>query len=250
MHPNKITCTPIYRQPQEIRDEALLKLMELDALERSGQWVDDASLFLKKGGSFSHRELEEGSFKVCTQKASCFMANLVSPSRQKASPEERLLMSGRGLLLSLLAHAWLWTRPKVLDDKGDPVAFEERRVLAPQAILDFLGEVRAHKVSCTYKEIWKFLMTVQEIPLHEDTSKWNATGVIACLRWDRSHNERNGGPWCYCRLEKDLFPPPYHEVCATNSPNLGVARRFSHWLFGDNSKEEKITGCKAEMTKA
>jgi hypothetical protein len=209
MHPSRRLCAPVYFGPQTIRDSALKKL---NALEISQQWVDDSTIFLNEDGSFSHKVIKEGSFKVHTQKVSLFMANLFSLSKT-SKEEQRLYNARRRLLVSLLAHAWLWGRPRVLDNRGNPVAFEERRVLAPQDILDFLGKVRARKASCTYKEIHDFLVHMQEVALHEDTSKWNITGVIACLRWDKSHNLHNGGPWCSCRLEKKGLPPPYHEVC-------------------------------------
>lgn len=138
----------------------------------------------------------------------------------------------------------------MFDNEGNPVAFGERRVLAPQYILDFLSSIRARKDRCIYERIRKFLEGLETVPLHEDTSKWNITGIIACLRWDRSHNLHNREPWCYCRLEKYLSPPPYHEICLTNSPNLGVVRRFRYWLLGGNSKEGKRVGYKAEMTKS
>jgi hypothetical protein len=179
------------------------------------------------------------------------MANLVCSPGDKVSPEEqRLHLGRRQLVVSLLAYAWLWGRPKVLDNRGNPVAFEKRRVLAPQAILDFLDKVRAGKASCTDEEIRNFLLKVPEVHLHEDTSKWNVTGLIACLRWDKSHDLHDGGPWCSCRLERDLFPPPYGEVFPTKSPNFGVAGQLRHWLFCGNSKEEKRAGCEVEMPKA
>jgi hypothetical protein len=249
MHPNKLSCAPIYFGPQEIRKAALIKLETLEALKLHRQWIGDSILFLNKDGSFSHKVTEEASFKARTQKASFFIANLFSSPGYKTSPkEQRLYVAQRQLLVSLLAHAWLWGRPKVLDNEGNYVAFEERQVLAPQNILDFLGRVQ--EGSCTYKETQKFLENAPAIFLHEDTSKWNIMGVIACLRWDKSHDLHDGGPWCSCRLERDRFPPPYHEVCLNKGPNLGVVRRFRHWLIHSNSKEEKRAGCESEMAKA
>ncbi|KAI3561733.1 hypothetical protein IWW34DRAFT_825353 [Fusarium oxysporum f. sp. albedinis] len=217
MHSRKRLCAPIYFEPQTIKDSALKKLDALQSLERSQEWVDDSTIFLNEDGSFSHEVIEEGSFNARTQKVSLFMAKLFSSPRSEDSKEElRLRRARRRLLVSLLAHAWLWGRPRVLDNSGNPVPFDGRTVLDPQAILNFLAAVRARKASCTYEEIRKFLeVDVQEVALREDTSKWNITGVIACLRWDKSHNLRDGGPWCSCRLEKKDLPPPYHEACRT-----------------------------------
>ncbi|KAH7199065.1 uncharacterized protein B0J16DRAFT_360625 [Fusarium flagelliforme] len=210
MRSSKTFCAPIYREPSEIREFALQWLDTLGNTELSRRWVDSSIIFLNKDGSFSLNVIEENSLKARTQKASLFMANLVCPPGCKALPEEQRLHLARcRLLVSLLAHAWLWGRPRVLDHKGSPVAYENRQVLSPQQILDFLGKFRASKASCTDKEIREFLVKVPQVSLHEDTSKWNTTGVIACLKWDRSHDLHNGGPWCSCRLEKYSSPPPY-----------------------------------------
>lgn len=242
MHPKKITCTPIYIEPQDMKNAAF---EALKALRLCRQWVDNSTLLLNKDGSFSHKAIKEGSFKVRIQKASFSLGILLSSSRYKTLPEERRLhIGGRQLLISLLAHAWLWGRPKVLDKEGNLVAFEKRQVLAPQAILDFLS-----KATYTYQEIWKFLAEIKTVPLHKDTSKWNLIGVIACLRWDRSHNQPHGGPWCCCRLEKYSFPPPYYEVCPTKSLNIGAAGRFRNWLLYGNIKKGRRAGYKAEMAK-
>lgn len=108
MHPNKISCTPVYIHPKKVKEEAFIKLAELEALELSGRWVDDSTFFLNENGSFSHKVIEEGSLKARTQKASFLMANLVSSPERKASSEiQKLHIVGRGLLVALLAHAWL-----------------------------------------------------------------------------------------------------------------------------------------------
>jgi hypothetical protein len=239
MHLSKRACAPVYFGPEIIRDSALKKLKALKDLKSSGQWVDDSTIFLNRDGSFSHRVIEERSFRVCTQKVSLFMARLISASGSEAATEEqRLRNARRRLLVSLLAHAWLWGRPKVLDNRGNPVAFEDRRVLAPQDILNFLDRVRAGTASFTHEEVCGFLVDdAQEVALHEDMSKWNLRGVIACLRWDKAHNLRDGGPWCSCRLERKGLPPPYDEVCPT---------KISLW----RSTEGKTLGCEVEMPKA
>jgi hypothetical protein len=220
MHPSKRLCAPIYFEPQIIKDSALKKLKAIENLKLTQQWINN-SIYLNEDGTFSHQVLEERSVQVYTQKASLRIATLFSLLGSKDSKEaprlqQRLHSARRQLLVSLLAHAWLWGRPKVLDNKGNLVPFEKRRVLAPQDILNFFMKVRSHEASYTYKEVWEFLdKGIQEVALYKDTSKWNATGVIACLRWDKSHNLHNGGPWCSCRLERKL-PPPYQEVSLTN----------------------------------
>ncbi|KAH7201253.1 hypothetical protein DER44DRAFT_869787 [Fusarium oxysporum] len=231
MHLRKRLCAPIYFGPGIIKDSAKMKLNALENLKLSQEWVDN-STFLNEDGSFSHQVLNERSVQVYTQKASLLITTLFSSLGSKDSneaprlQEQRLRSARRQLLVSILAHAWLWGRPKVLDNKGNLVPYEKRRVLAPQDILNFFIKVRAHEASYTYKETWEFLdKGIQEVALPEDTSKWNAIGVIACLRWDKSHNLHSGGPWCSCRLEKKL-PPPYQEVPLNNSLAWSVDKKL------------------------
>jgi hypothetical protein len=225
MYSNKIFCAPIYRDYEHIRHAALRVLKDLGALEDSKlpQWVDASTIFLNKDGSFSPEMIDKRSFRgralEVSQKASLFMVNLFSSQRFKASEEEeqRLHHARRRLLVSLLAHAWLWERPNVLDNHGNPVAFKDRRVLAPEDILKFLSNTRVHTARCGCKDVGDFLKKVRDVSLREDTSKWNMMGVVACLRWDKSHNVYAEGPWCSCRFEKEPFPPSYHEVCLTKN---------------------------------
>jgi hypothetical protein len=227
MYPSKIYCAPIYRDYKQIRQAAQDALEDLEAPEDSKlrQWVDTSTIFLNKDGSFSPEMIDKRSFRgralEVSQKASLFMVNLFSSQRFKASEEEeqRLHHARRRVLVSLLAHAWLWGRPNVLDNHGNPVAFKDRRVLAPEDILKFLSNTRVHTARCGCENVQDFLEKLQDVSLHEDTSKWNMMGVIACLRWDKSHDLYEDGPWCSCRLKKELFPPPpsYHEVCLTKN---------------------------------
>jgi hypothetical protein len=223
MYSSKISCAPIYRDYKQIRQAAQDALEDLEAPEVSKlrQWVDTSTIFLNKDGSFALKMIDEGSFRVRTLKASLFMVNLFSSLSLKASEEEeqRLHHARRRVLVSLLAHAWLWGRPNVLDNHGNPVAFKRRRVLAPKDILEFLSDTRVHTADCRCKNVRAFLETVQGVSLHEDTSKWNMMGVVACLRWDKLHNLYAEGPWCSCRLQKELHSPPpsYHEVCLSKN---------------------------------
>jgi hypothetical protein len=74
-----------------------------------------------------------------------------------------------------------------------------------------------------------FLETVREVPLLDDTSKWNVMGVTACLWWDKLHDLK-GGIWCSCCIDPGLigaidlareplppyqeaYLPPYYQVC-------------------------------------
>jgi hypothetical protein len=238
MQPNKIACAPIYIEPEQMREKAS---NALKALKHCGQWIDDSTLLLNEVGSFSHKAMEDDSFKVRTQKASFFLANLVSPPGYTVKPEEqRVYIGGRRLLISLVAHAWLWARPEVLDSKGNPVNVEKRRVLAPQEILDFLGSLRPCKDGCTYDKISSFVESLSVVSVHGDTSKWNLTGVIACLKWDKAHDLHNGGPWCSCRLRKKKnFPPSYHDIYTTQRRMGGVVHRFRHWLIHGPTKDRK-----------
>ncbi|EWZ78177.1 hypothetical protein FOXG_20916 [Fusarium oxysporum f. sp. lycopersici 4287] len=214
MRPNKGACAPVYFEPQIIKDSALTKLDALENNQSSLQWVDGSAIFLKEDGSFSDLLIEEGSLRVRTQQAFLSMARLFS---SRGKEEQTLHHARRRLLVSLLAHSWLWGRPKVLDTEGNPVAFKERRVLDPQNILNFLAQVRARKESCTYDKVKDLLLQAEDIALHKDMSKWNITGVIACLRWDKSHDIPGEGPWCSCRLKKKGPPPPYHEALQTKT---------------------------------
>jgi hypothetical protein len=225
MYSNKIFCAPIYRDYEHIRHAALRVLKDLEALEDSKlpQWVDASTIFLNKDGSFSPEMIDKRSFRgralEASQKASLFMVNLFSSQRFKASEEEeqRLHHARRRLLVSLLAHAWFWERRKVLDKDGNPVAFKNRKVLAPKDILQFLSDTRVHTSRCRCENVRDFLEKLQEVSLYKDTFKLNMMGVIACLRWDKAHNLSVEGPWCSCRLEKESFPPSYHEVCLTKN---------------------------------
>lgn len=251
MRRSKELCAPIYLTPQEVKISALNKLEALEALSLNRQWVDNSAIFLRKDGTFSHEVAKRGGLQTHIQTAYLSVASFISPPGYQDSPEEeRLRNARRQLLVSILAHAWLWGRPKVLDNQGNLVAFEKRPVIAPQDILDFFDRVRAHEASYTYEEIQKFLFNAQEVPLHLDKSKWNITGFFACLRWDNLHNLRRvGGPWCSCRMEKDCYPPPYYNNSLTKGPYLGLAQRLGHWLLRGN-KERGRAGCQAEMTKA
>ncbi|KAJ0134782.1 Uncharacterized protein HZ326_22167 [Fusarium oxysporum f. sp. albedinis] len=240
MRRSKELCAPIYLTPQEVKISALNKLEALEALSLNRQWVDNSAIFLRKDGTFSHEVAKRGGLQTLIQTAYL----------SKKKDYEMLRNARRQLLVSILAHAWLWGRPKVLDNQGNLVAFEKRPVIAPQDILDFFDRVRAHEASYTYEEIQKFLFNAQEVPLHLDKSKWNITGFFACLRWDNLHNLRRvGGPWCSCRMEKDCYPPPYYNNSLTKGPYLGLAQRLGHWLLRGN-KERGRAGCQAEMTKA
>jgi hypothetical protein len=173
MYSNKIFCAPIYRDYEHIRHAALRVLKDLEALEDSKlpQWVDASTIFLNKDGSFSPEMIDKRSFRgralEASQKASLFMVNLFSSQRFKASEEEeqRLHHARRRLLVSLLAHAWLWERPNVLDNHGNPVAFKDRRVLAPEDILKFLSNTRVHTARCGRKDVGDFLKKVSPTKL-------------------------------------------------------------------------------------
>jgi hypothetical protein len=225
MYPNKTFCAPIYLEPPEMVRAALWALEDLEAPEDSKlrQWIDASTIFLNEDGYFSLEMIDKRSFRgralEASQKASLFLVNFFSSPKPKASEEEeqRLHHARRRLLISLLAHAWLWGRPKVLDNNGNPVAFGKRRVLAPKDILKFLSDTRTHTTNCRCENVRDFVEKLQDVSLHEDTSKWNMMGVIACLRWDKSHDLYEEGPWCSCRFEKESFPPSYHEVCLTKN---------------------------------
>lgn len=185
-----------------------MALEELNRLEtlKHFQWVDASTIFLQKDGSFSLDVINKAPFRAHIKRASLFIINLF-PSRRPKAPEEeeeeqqqqQRLHARRLLLVSLLGHAWLWERPRVLNSQGNVVDFKERRVLAPTEILKFLC-----KADYTYQEVYNFLDKVQEVSLHQDSSRWNAKAVIACLRWDRMHDiYGEEGPWCSCRLEKE-----------------------------------------------
>jgi hypothetical protein len=199
-------CAPVYCGPQEMRDAITRALESLENL-KPVPWLVASTIFLDKDGSFSLEETDERSLKMGVHKVASFMVNLFYSPRLKVPEEQqRLHYARRRLLISLLAHAWLWRRHKVLDNQGNPVAFEDRRVLAPEDILKFLKDTQVHTRRCRCEKVIDFLEKVQELPLLEDTSKWNAMGVTACLWWDRSHDLRkhdvHKGPWCSCRLEK------------------------------------------------
>jgi hypothetical protein len=203
--PKKVFCAPIYCGPQEMRDAVIRELESLENL-KPVPWLVASTVFLNKDGSFSLKVIDERSLKIGMQKVSSFMVNLFySPSRKVPEEQQRLHYARRRLLISLLAHAWLWRRHKVLDNQGNPVAFEDRRVLAPEDILNFLKDTQVHTGRCRCENVIGFLEKVQEVPLLEDTSKWNVMGVTACLWWDKSHDLRkhdvHKGPWCSCRLE-------------------------------------------------
>jgi hypothetical protein len=125
------------------------------------------------------------------------MVNLFySPTLNAKEEQQRLRYARRRLLISLLEHAWLWRRHKVLDNQGKPVAFEDSRVLAPEDIFEFLKDNQVHTRRCRCEKARDFVEKVEEVSLLEDTSKWNAMGVTACLWWDMSLDESTVGIVC------------------------------------------------------
>jgi hypothetical protein len=220
----KMLCAPIYRKPQEMREAILQKLESLKNLQ-SVPWINPSTIFLNKEGLFLLEAVDEGSLTFRVQKKLLAMANLFhSPGSDTSERQRRLHYARRRLLISLVAHAWLWERPKLWDGQGNPVASQNKIVLAPEDILKFLRDTRVHREGCPCEDIRGFLETVREIPLVKDTSKWNVMGVTACLWWDKLHDLK-GGIWCSCCIGSSLrsgmpgtigltqdSPPPYHEA--------------------------------------
>ncbi|KAH7231145.1 hypothetical protein BKA59DRAFT_461431 [Fusarium tricinctum] len=220
----KMLCAPIYREPQEMREAILQKLESLKNLQ-SVPWINPSTIFLNKKGLFLLKATDEGSLKFRVQRRILNMVNLFHTSGFDTSERQRRLhYARRKLLISLVAHAWLWERPEVWDNQGNPVASQNRKVLAPEDILKFLRDTRVHREGCPCEDIRGFLKTVREVPLLEDTSKWNVMGVTACLWWDKLH-DLEGGIWCSCCIGPGLKsgmtgaidlarerPPPYQEA--------------------------------------
>ena len=221
--PPKVLCAPIYRKPHEMREAVLEKLKSLKNLQ-SVPWINPSTIFLSKEGLFLLKATDEASLKFRVQEKFLSIVNLFHSRGNISQRERRLHYAQRRLLISLVAHAWLWGRPKIWDSQGSPVAPQNRTVLAPEDILRFLRDTRIHTEDCPCKDIQGFLETVREVPLLEDTSKWNIIGVTACLWWDRLHDSEEG-TWCSCCISPELrsgmtgainLPreslPPYQEV--------------------------------------
>jgi hypothetical protein len=229
----KMLCVPIYREPHEIREAAIKKLEFLKNLP-SVPWINPSTIFLDEEGLFCLKATNKGFLKVHIQQKLLSIVNIFhSPESITSERQQRLHYARRRLMISLIAHAWLWGRPKVLDSQGNPVAFQDIRVLAPEDILRFLRDTRVHKEGCLCEDIQGFLKTVQEVSLPEDTSKWNMMGFTACLWWDNLHDLEED-IWCSCRMGPGLqskttdaidlareslppyheaYLPPYHQVC-------------------------------------
>jgi hypothetical protein len=213
--PTKMLCTPIYHEPHEIR-EAVIKQLELLKNLQPVPWISPSTIFLNRDGNFSLKLIDERSLKARMQKKFLSIVNLFH-FLNTSERQQRLHYAQRRLLISLIAHIWLWERPGVLDSQGNPVASHDMRVLAPEDILKYLRDTRVHREGCPCGDLRGFLETVREVPLVEETSKWNAMGVSACLWWDQLHDSEEG-IWCSCRMRgvTDLAlknPPPYHEAC-------------------------------------
>ncbi|KAI8398623.1 hypothetical protein FOFC_19838 [Fusarium oxysporum] len=210
--PRKKFCTPIYREPYEIT-EALLNQIELLKKSQSVPWISPSTIFLDRDGNFSLKVTDEGSLKIRIQKKLLSVVHLFHSSNLTSEREQRLHYAQRRLFISIVAHIWLWERPGVLNSQGNPVASHDMMVLAPEDILQFLRDTRVHRDGCPCGDLRGFLKTVREVPLVEETSKWNAMGVTACLWWDKLHDSEEG-ICCSCRMT-DLAPetlPPYHET--------------------------------------
>jgi hypothetical protein len=208
-----------------MREAVLQKLEALKNLQ-SVPWINPSTIFLNREGLFLLKATDEGSLKFRVQKKFLSMVNLFHSSGFDTSErQQRLHYARRKLLISLVAHAWLWGRPEVWDSQGNPVASQNRGVLAPEDILRFLRDIRVHREACPCEDIRGFLETVREVPLLEDTSKWNVMGITACLWWDKLHDSEEG-TWCSCCIGPGLKSemtgaidlareslPPYHEAC-------------------------------------
>lgn len=214
--------------------EAILQKLESLRNLQSVPRINPSTIFLDNEGLFLLKATDKGSLKFRMQKKVLSMVNLFHKSGLNTSErEQRLHHARRRLLISLVAHAWLWGRPQVWENQGNLVASQNRKVLAPEDILKFLRDIRVHREGCGCEDIRAFLETVREVPLLEDTSKWNIMGVTACLWWDKLHDSK-GGLWCSCCIGpglkfgmtgaidlareslppyQEVFLPPYHQVC-------------------------------------
>ncbi|QKD50463.1 uncharacterized protein FOBCDRAFT_125967 [Fusarium oxysporum Fo47] len=228
----KTLCVPIYRQPHEVKEAAKKKLESLTNLS-SVPWINPSTIFFNNEGLFSLKATNNSFLKVHVQQKLLSVVNLFhSPECTTSEREQRLHYARRRLLISIMAHAWLWGRPKVLDSQGNPVALQDIKVLAPERILAFLRDTRIHREGCPCEDIQGFLETVQEVPLPKDKSRWNMMAFTACLWWDNLHDLEDG-MWCSCRigpgrqsmtnaidLARESLPPyheaylpPYYQVC-------------------------------------
>ncbi|KAH7200909.1 hypothetical protein QL093DRAFT_2087958 [Fusarium oxysporum] len=231
--PRKMLCAPIYREPDEMK-EALLNKMKLLQSLQPVPWISPSTIFLKRDGLFLLKANNEGSLKVRIQKKLISMVNFFHSSIDASERQQRLHYARRRLLISVLAHAWLWGRPNVLDSQGNPIAFQDRMVLAPEDILRFLRDTRSHREGCPCEDLQGFLKTVREVPLPEDTSKWCAMGVTACLWWDKLHDSVED-IWCSCRATGGSLPPYQEAYLPSYNQACSVGRQEK-----EGRKNEKV----------
>lgn len=226
-----MSCAPVYREPEVVRRAAL---EALDSFESLGprEWPDPEHMPLTKDGSFWYRVRDERSLKVAFHKTLLAGSNLFYKTKAEAE-YARLDAARRGVLLSLLVHTQLWGRHEVVNEEDEWLPNASRRVLDPDAILNFITQVRRTDGRYRHEQVRALLEKVPDVVLPEDTLKWNETGLtVVRMCWDAYHSG-DGGLWCSCSVAKEklreylartserptrgggvsgVAPPPYQKV--------------------------------------
>jgi hypothetical protein len=200
-----MACAPVYREPEEVRRAALEALDAFESLDPR-MWVDCDYMPPKRDGSLHYNMRDKQSWKVRGLKLGLAGFNLLGPSRLKISSEEmRLGLARRGVLLSVLMHTQLWMRGNVLNERGEPVASEDKKVLSPDSIFDFFNEVRATNGRYDFEKVRDLLEKMPVVAIPRDTSHWSEVGLPVVFRlWDMRH-AANGDLWCTCNLRKEML---------------------------------------------
>lgn len=193
-------CAPVYREPEEVRRSALEALDTFESLDPQ-VWAKGGFMPLKKNGSFHYEVRDKRSFGVCFIKTVFAVCNLVYPARLKMSSEVvRVHFARRSVLIALLMHTLLWMRDGVINDLGERVKPEDKRVLSPDSILNFIKGAQNTDGRYHLEKVRDLLEKMPVIAIPRDTSHWTLVELPILVKvWDMEHF-MGGDLWCKCNL--------------------------------------------------
>lgn len=198
-------CAPVYREPEEVRRAALEALDTFESLDPQ-LWAKGDYMPLKRDGSFQYGVKDKRSFSVYYLRTAVAVCNVVNPPRLKMSSEEvRVHLARRSVLIALLVHTLLWMRDGVTNDRGELVRAEDKMVLSPGCILDFIKAARETDGRYHLDKVRNLLEKQPVVAIPRDTSHWKVVDLPLSIQiWDMQHSI-DGDLWCSCNLRKKIF---------------------------------------------